>query len=362
MKAMRIVLLVLVVLTTVGCISIKGEIPEPPDIDIRVNDDGNSDPSILIDVGDNTDTSTLGAENGVLFYAYDALAYPQQQLTMTVRLVSSRTFEGLSGVSITFTQANYRVGAATTDSHGMARLAVEPTERGDYTFVATITDVPANVADDVLAVTPTRALLTARNVDDKFIVVSVDNVLVRPSLGNLLAGENILPMPGASDALSRLAEEKECTVIYLVDRSEQMNGRLKYWLSDHGFPAGPVLAMKPGASGRGGTTGLTDLWRAYPGLIMGIGGDIVSMRAFLDNGMTAFLLPDYQADPDEMRDLADDIEYLPNSTRLSVVNSWQEIEGVVFHDIRRSAEEYAERLERLADEIEKMQKHDQQDG
>ncbi len=358
MKATRIVLLIVVALAMCGCFHFENiRIPDPPDVNIDVND-GEGGSAIDIDVGGQASANSLGAEKGVLFYAYDAMAYAEQEQQVVVRLVSARTFEGLAGATIAFAKDGRRIADATTDANGFAGLTVKPRRPGDYTFTATIVAIPASLADEVLDVAPTQVMLIARDVEDKFLIVRVDDVLVRPSLADLLVGKPVQPAPDASDVLSRLAENEDCTVIYVTDRSEQMNGRLKYWLADNMFPAGPVLTMA--ASGRS-SSDLTDLQRAYPELAIGIAASASATRSFLDIGMTAFMIPRYQADPDDMRDLAEDIDEMPDTQHLSVVNSWREIEAAMLHGVRYTAETYADRLERLADEIEDQQERDRRD-
>ncbi len=366
MKATGIALLVLVALTTFGCFNVGDvNIPEPPDVDIRVNDGGSGDssaPSVFPDIGHRSPAGELGAENGVLFYAYDVLTYPGEARSVAVRVLSARTFEGLGGVTIDFTRTNRRTGAtetigtAVTDRTGMATLPVKPNVAGNYTFDARIAAVPANISDDVLNVTPTSLLLAARGVNSKFVAVSVDDVLVESGLGSLLAGDEARPMAGASDVLNRMADELDCTVIYVVSRPEEANGRLKRWLAEHDCPIGPVLAIDLGGSRR--ASDLSALRRAYPDVMMGIGPDIDSAREYLANGMTTFMIPKYEADPDEMRDLAEDIEDLPDSQQLNVLGSWKEIEMAVFYTMRFKPGVYARRLDKLADEIEDQQKRD----
>ena len=230
MKATGIALLVLVALTVVGCFNVGDvNIPEPPDI--RINHGGSDDssaPSVFPDVGRRSPASELGAENGVLFYAYDVLAYPGEALSVPVRVLSARTFEGLGGVTIDFTRTNRRTGAtetigtAVTDRTGMVTLPVKPSVEANYTLSARIAAVPANISDDVLNVTPTVLLLAARGVNTKFVAVSVDDALVEPGLGSLLAGDEARPMTSASDVLNRMADELNCTVIYVVSRPEEI--------------------------------------------------------------------------------------------------------------------------------------------
>ena len=364
MKAMRIILLVLVSFTMVGCFNFEGNIPDPPDIDIRVNQDteSSSGPGMVDDVGDNASTSrTLGAENGVLFYAFDILAYPMEERSLVVHLRNARPLRGLGGVTITFYQLGKPIGNAVTDRNGVAQVSVRPRDPGDYMFTAEITAVPANVADNLLEVSPAPLLLVARPPEADFLVVDVDHTLVSTGLTDVLAGEDPRPMDDAADVLNRIAGTRGSTVIYLTATPEQSSGRLKRWLRDHGFPAGPVLVLDPDAAedpfSRNGAS-LSGLRNAYPGVSRGIADKISAARAFLDNEMSAILLPHYQVDPHEMRDLAERIEDLPDSPWLSVVNSWRDIEVAILHELRFSPENYADRLDKLADEIEDQRRRD----
>jgi len=301
----------------------------------------------------------LGAENGVIFLAYDVLAYPGQDLSLVAQAINARTGLGLSGVTVTFYQGGRELGSDLTDRNGVASLPVRLAKAGDYTFIAKITDARANIADSVLGVTPAKLLVMARDVDAKFLVVDLDNTLVRNGLDDVLAGRWALPMDGSSGVVNRLADVKDCTVVYATAQAEHMTARLKDWLDEHDFPPGPVLAIDMDNPGSGRTSGVGDLRGAYPNvLIIGVPGRIAGALSLLDNDIATYLLPTYQANPDEMRRLAQEIQALPDVPQLSVVSSWPEIEAAVVHELRHSPRIFAENLHQLAEEIERRQKRD----
>jgi len=368
MKATGIALLVVVALTVTGCFNMGDvnvpeipKIPEPPYID---SDDAgdSSGPAAFPDLGQASPAAELGAENGVLFFAYDVMTYPGETTSLPVRIRDARTFSGITGVKVAYTKTSGRtgetetIGTAVTDRTGQAVLRVSQDREANYTFGVRVSAVPAGVSDDVLNVTPTRLLMVSRSVNTKFVAVSVDGSLVGTSLGSLLAGEDAPVLPGSSDLLNRLAGERKFTVLYIVSRPEQGNGRLKRWLMEHDFPIGPVLAID--LAGADHLPGLPALRQYYPGVMIGVAGDIETAREYLANAMTTFLIPRYDPDPEKMRKLANKIEELPDSQQLNVVSSWKEIEMAVFYNVRLRPETFAKRLEALADEIEEQQKLD----
>jgi hypothetical protein len=78
-------------------------------------------------------------------------------------------------------------------------------------------------------------------------------------------------------------------------------------------------------------------------------GDLASdARAYLENGMTAYLIPRLGPSPRDLLALAAKIRSLPAQERLQVVSNWSQIEQGVLHGGRFTAEAFARKLEATA--------------
>ena len=358
-----------------GCINVR-----PPDIDVNLDlgddgerrprdrdDDGGSSrrygPSQLPDSGsgssswrsivrDVTGKVTLAAEQGVVFYAFDTLAYPGREVDLAVRLQSGGDLKGIEGVTVAFYDGKELLGLGKTDGRGCVIRQWTPPAEGDYHFTARIVCVPEGARMAMLDVSPAPLLVAARGRRAKLVVIDLDHTVVDSGFFRVLTGR-ARPMSGSVEVVERIAEVY--TIVYLTHRPDLLTRKSKIWLSRNGYPAGPLLVSELseafGDSGTFKTAKLRAIRKAYPNVKIGIGDKLSDAQAYVDNGLTAYLIPHYKDKPKDMRKMSGQVRRLRGRGRLHVVDGWDEIEAGVFRGREFAPDDYARRLRRRADRL-----------
>jgi hypothetical protein len=148
---------------------------------------------------------------------------------------------------------------------------------------------------------------------------------------------------------------KRYGIVYLTDRPDLPARKSKNWLADNGYPSGPLLFSRMEDLREGGrfkSGGLAGLRRDFPGLAVGIGERPSDAQAYVDNGMSAYLIPNFKENPKDMRALAAEIRALRGQGRLQVVDNWRQIEQGFFGGKQFPPEDFARQLEARAARIE----------
>ena len=382
MKALRLIPIVLLVFCQTSCgqdadapASFTGQAPptvQPNDPPAETEaDDGGSGIALpestdwrdlLGTAAQAAEHVVLGAEKGILFYAYDVLTYPNEPTELIARVHNAHNLEDVPGVTVTFSHDDTVVGSAVTDDLGMAKVTVLPDAVGDYYFTAKITEAGPDAPEDLLSVKPTLLVVSAREKETAFVIVDLDHTVVGSSFFHVLAGQ-AEPMPDSQDVLRKIGERY--SLIYLTHRPEEMGITTKQWLIDQDFPRAPLLmaelSQSIGSSGEFKTGRLAEIKEAFPGLAIGIGDKLSDAEAYLATDMTAYLIPHYDRESDDMRDMARKIERMTKTDRLNVVDTWTEIEVGIFHKITYPADKYTKRLRRRADEAARQERDDDDD-
>jgi len=298
----------------------------------------------------------LGAEGGVVFYALDTLAEPNQTVELTARLQRADLVHDLAGVTVGYYVQEVRAGMAVTDEKGFARLKWTPRREGDYAFTVRVAEVGAGEDRGLMDLAGARLLVACRGREAEFAVVDLDHTVVDSSFFRVLLGGGAA-MADSAEVLRRVA--RQYSLIYLTHRPDVMTQRSKSWLVRNGYPDGPLLASELrgalGSSGEYKTARLTELRRTHPNMRMGIGDKISDALAYVDNGMTAYLIPQYEQKPAAMREMVAQLKGLGGRGRLQVVSGWREIEAGVFQGKEFPAERFAWRLEQEAAQVERQQ-------
>jgi hypothetical protein len=305
----------------------------------------------------------IGVEHGVLFYAFDTLAYPGEPVELTARLQSGTDLGGLGGAAVGFFRDDEKVGEATTDEAGYAGVSWTPPEAGDYEFTVRVLEPPDEEHEDAVEVTPAPLLVAARDKQAEFAVIDLDHTVVASSFWRVLLG-GARPMADAAAVTGKLAGRY--SVIYLTHRPDILTRKSKRWLVEHGFPRGPLLVSELAevfaGSGEFKTAKLAALKEKFPNVRLGIGDKLSDAQAYVDNGLRAYLIPHYKEKPEDMEEAARAIRALEGRGRLHVVSSWREIEQGVLEEASfppgRFAERLLERAGRLRDEKRRRKKRD----
>ena len=292
------------------------------------------------------------AERGAIFYAYDTLAYPLEPVQLTARVQSAKTFRAIEEVTVGFYQDSALVGSAKTDKDGHASMEWTPPKAGDYQFTAKIVGVPDDDYEALLQITPAPLLVSARHKDTDFVVIDLDHTLVDSSFFRVLTG-GAKPMAESVRVTKRIAERY--SIIYLTHRPDLLTRKSKSWLKDNGYPAGPLLVSELkdafGDSGKFKTAKLAAVRKSFKNIRIGIGDKPSDAQAYVDNGLVAYLIPDYKEKPKDLRKAASQIERLRDRDRLNVVSDWEQIEAGIFQTRKFPPKAFAAALKRQADQL-----------
>lgn len=290
----------------------------------------------------------LDTQQGVLFYAYDSLAYPNQEVELGARLQNAAGLGGIQDVELAFTQNGRTLGKAKTDESGIAKLKWTPPQSGDYPLKVRIVDVPDDEQEPLLKLEPAPLLVSSRPKGTPMVVIDLDHTVVDASFFRVLVG-GATPAPDSVRVTRRLAGDH--TLVYLTQRPDLLVTKSKLWLQQHDYPAGPLLVsgIRELVSGnREYKAGrLSQVMKSYQDVRIGIGDKVSDAQVYLDAGLTAYLLPYYKQEPKDMLAIASQIEQLGESSgkgKLQVVRNWREIEAGVYDGKQFPADTFARRL------------------
>ncbi|HUX00412.1 MAG: hypothetical protein WBD63_05405 [Phycisphaerae bacterium] len=291
----------------------------------------------------------LGARQGYLFTAADALALPGEEVLLRAHLQGGDLLRDQPGYVVRFSRGGVFYKAAETDADGVAAVSFAPPGPGDYVFRADLSPngFPAEPPQ------PVDVFLLCRPADAPLLVVDLDKTLVASGFQEVLVGDPE-PMPDSVEVMKRLAGTY--AVVYLTHRPDLFGPKSKAWLREQGYPAGPVLLSDVGGflkgSGAFKSGALADLRRRFTGRAIGVGDKISDVQAYLDNGLEGFLIiqADESAGAAALRQLADSIASLGNDAQ--VVAAWRQIEQAVFEGASFPKGEFERRLRGRAEELE----------
>ncbi len=302
---------------------------------------------------------TLASEHGTLFYAFDTLTQPEKSTELLVRVIYVKKFEKVEKAEVEFTLGRESLGKVLTDKDGYARMKWKAPKAGDYEIKARIVAVPDDDFKEMLKVTPASLLVSARTKDTRFVVIDLDHTVVASGFSKVLMG-GAKPMPQAAKIVKELAGGGY-SIIYLTHRPDLLANKSKKWLTDKGFIRSPLLVsslkQSIGDSGKFKTARLKELKKEFPNIRLGIGDKISDVEAYVANGMTAYLIPNYDReddDADDFRKLAKKIRRLDK--RIHVVDGWDEIRAGVLDGKAFSAVDYADRLDARARALKERKK------
>jgi hypothetical protein len=293
----------------------------------------------------------IDADHGVVLYGLDILTTPGSRVQLQARLRSPRSLEGIEGVRISFSENGRLLGEAITDESGVAAIDCSIRTAGAHVIDIVPTKLPRDIDDDYNQALHARArmLVDAQAAGAKFIVVDLDHTLVDASGGNVLTKSDSREMAHAVDVMGRIGESYH--VIYLTHRPQAMTVKSGLWLKDHHLPVGVLISARGKemleSNEKYKSAVLAELRASYAGLEIGVGDEASDATAYVENGMTAYLMPHCNPDTDACRKLAREILALPHKDRVQVVTGWEQVEQGILNHRRFPAEDYAKGLEKV---------------
>ena len=337
----------------------------PEKIDVNIRNGGDSSASVPAGSGSGggswSDIAAgmagkvfLDDEYGVLFYAFDTLAYPGAPIDLSASVQASRQMKGIPGATVEFRLGEQVLGVAASNERGMASIKWTPPGDGLFEVTARIIAAPAGWPATMLQVSAAPLLVAAYQRPVQLAVIDLDHTIVDAGFFRALVG-GAKPMAGSVEVTGRIAEQYG--VVYLTHRPDLLTRKSKAWLLQHGYPRGPLMVSEIdqafGDSGQFKAATLAGLRKAYPNLAIGIGDKLSDAQAYVDNGLTAYLIPHYKAKPKDMREMAADIRKLDGRGRLQVVDGWGDIEVGIFGGRKFPPQDYARRLDAQADRLQR---------
>ena len=328
--------------------------------------DGGNWTEVLRGVATSLGGHIVGAERGFVYYAFDSLAYPGKSVPLTVRLqeVSGRkVLKDVEGAVIEFRHDGKALGTARTDEDGYAAIEWTPKKKGTYRFEAVVTSAPRGASEEATELTPAPFVVTAAEKKAHVAIIDLDHTVYDAPFWRFLLTGAGRPMKNSVRVTQRI--DKDYTLTYLTHRPDLLTAKSKSWLTDHEYPLAPLLvaeledAMDSGAFKTGKIKALKK-W--YPKAALGIGDKISDAQAYIDNGLTAYLIPHYDPeDPDEMRQVAGQIDAMRGRGRLQVVTRWEQIEAGIFEGKKFPPGPFVKWLRNQADRVARRQREDDDD-
>ncbi|MHC4985692.1 MAG: Ig-like domain-containing protein [Planctomycetota bacterium] len=304
---------------------------------------------------DTTKSAVIGVEEGVLLVGYDCLTYPGQSTPVVARLARGSDLKPIGGVTISFYQDDVNfIGTAVTDDRGIAQIEILPTRVGDYRFTAQITEMASFHPQGWLTVSPAPLLVAARDPETPLALVDLDRTIAQSDFIQAV-DEEAKPILDSRAVLTRLGSRY--SLVYLVDHPQAMSRQAKRWLSDRSFPPAPLLLVGHDEQADDAETDTQRQVREIQGTFQQsellITGNLPDAADPADGSpLTTFWLVQIEQDSQALRALADQMSDPWTVGQAQVVDEWRQIEVSVFHGVRGSPTQLAERLRRLADELE----------
>ena len=224
--------------------------------------------------------------------AEDLLALPQSKIKLTARLeryVMRFVDPPVRGETIEFFDGDARIGSAVTDARGFASIEVDAGPAGRRRF-----RVATRRTDEALVV---HVLSPGAPV----LVVDLDHTLV--DIGTtrfaFAANRTIKPLEGAVDVAKRLSARYE--IAYLTARDHSFLAKTREWLRLQELPDGPVFLRRKrfwSQSSLDHKRGRLEELKRTHRLVAGVGDLPTDAKAYLANGMAAYLIDPRGALPD----------------------------------------------------------------
>jgi hypothetical protein len=266
---------------------------------------------------------TAGESPDILLTAFDEVAHPGETMTLRAKL------ERLGWWGLHFHMHGYPLSFT---SPGLVNREVKTAEEGMATFTVRVPEGSAGLyrvrvgfagsghqhAEAVgrIFVWPTDSPVLVTDIDHTISDLSILQVPFTPN-------RETPALAGAVDALTELA--RTYRIVYLTARDEIFYERTSAWLSEKGFPEGPLFCRDFHLGGRQETFKrqfLAELKGRYPHVVVGVGDQPGDARAYLSNGLKAFLL-----NPSDMSQAP---------RQAIVVRSWREVRD----QLRKESEKF----------------------
>ncbi len=223
---------------------------------------------------------------------YDQLARPGEKAELIAKLEQKGPLgfnQDMKGCPVRFWSAMFKVTEGRTGANGIARVRVEfPSDAyGPGNFNAEFPGAdyrkPANA--------PGRVFLWSR--EARILVLDIDHTLYGLDL-NTTVRSQADDHPALAEAAQVLTELNQTYyIVYLTHCEDGQFHDTQAWLKEKGFPDGPCFCRSfyPAQTQEGFKLQfVTDLARRFPKTQIGVGDRPSDAKAYLANGLRAFIL------------------------------------------------------------------------
>ena len=197
----------------------------------------------------------------------------------------------LANVEVIFYAGGKEIARALTDEVGFA-VAVGRIPPGARTL-----EVRAHVNGHALQ---SQGEVLSWQPGGTILVCDVDGTISQSDLGtlvNTVLGHTDIKSPAFPDAAETLQRlSKHYNIIYLTDRPVYLRQVSYKWLSDHGFPPGPVICTPDLRTSREVLQFkqkiIGKVKKLYPDTLIGLGNEETDAEAYSRSGMLAIMIDD----------------------------------------------------------------------
>ncbi|HKB14796.1 MAG TPA: phosphatase domain-containing protein [Planctomycetota bacterium] len=236
----------------------------------------------------------------------DELARVGEPFSLVAKVVGGRlrgTFGGVEGAHVAFEIDGERAGAAETDAAGKATVRFVLRVAGEYDLFARA-ELPSKAALPLAT-----GIVRVVDADEPIVVTDIDGTLADSSVYGPLfnSPREIRPLPGAVEGLRELA--RDCVIVYVSQRDEDLEPHTREWLRQREFPSGPVLFSRslhdPFETASYKRETLRMVKRRFPRILVGIGDSEEDAEAYVAASIPAFLVGKFATPPPGSQVFAD---------------------------------------------------------
>ncbi|MFP4355234.1 MAG: hypothetical protein ACLFUJ_08920 [Phycisphaerae bacterium] len=332
MKALHGLLIGCLLIASGGCFKFEADVKAPKEIKL----------------GNWTAEPAEAADQGVIFTAYDSLALRGKGVTLAARLIDHKTGRSLPGIEIGFYEGSKKLGQAATDSRGIAQLPWTAPRVGSLRLQAQVEQVPPSVSQNLLNVRPVAIRIESVDPDRPIALVDVADTLVKGSSKDVIRGER--PVGGAAGTISGLARQH--SIVYIADRNELLTETGKNWFAGNGFPAGLILQadhkFEFADVRRLKTADPHNIKQTFNNVVVAITGRNRVAEDFLQEDLRTFLIVYVDADADDLREAADNLQKITGARKLNAVDNWRDLQVGLERDRDFPASQLARQFQQRA--------------
>ena len=218
--------------------------------------------------------------------ADDVVVVPGQEAVFCASVDNSFMNQAMPGTKVEFYVGRDKLGEGTTDSVGLVSVRKPlPGQSRNWEARALVNG----------STVVSRGQVFHWGLDKTVVAVDVDETISRTTYSNLFFTQfDTTSQPVEHSAAALKAMNGDYYICYISARPRWLHNKTKRWLSDHGFPAGPVLhAEKFEACLKQEEYKqrmLAEFQARFPNLLIGIGDKDVDDRAYGANSMLAVIL------------------------------------------------------------------------